>query len=72
MTRNEVIEHWKPIIYAVFTADAAIIDGWKDRLKEAAKNGESIKALDEYLTAVAVEILSRTSDEELEKMGGEP
>ena len=65
MTRSEVIEHWKPIIYAVFTADAAIIDGWKDSLKEAAKNGESIKALDEYLTAIAMEILNKTSDEEL-------
>ena len=72
MTRHQAIEHWKPIIYAVFTAEDAIIDGWRDRLKEAAKNGESIKVLDEYLTAVAVEILSRTSDEELEKMEGEP
>ena len=68
MTRHQAIEHWKPIIQAVFTAEDAIIDGWRDRLKDAAKNGESIKALDEYLTAVAVEILSRTSDEELKEM----
>jgi hypothetical protein len=65
MTRKEAIEHWKPIIKAVFAADNAIIDEWRPRLEAAVENGDSIKVLDEYLTAVAEEILSMTTDNEL-------
>lgn len=65
MTRKEAIEHWKPIIRAVFTAEDAIIDEWRPRLEAAVENGDSIKALDEYITAVAEEILSMTTDNEL-------
>lgn len=71
MTRNEAIEHWKDIAKAVFAAENAVIDQWQQRLKAAKKmtNEEQIKVLDEYLTAVATEIVSKTSDEQLSDYG---
>ena len=68
MTRNEAIEHWKDIAEAVFAAENAVIDQWQPKLKAAKKmtDEEQIKVIDEYLTAVATEIVSRMSDEDLE------
>ena len=73
MTRNDLIDRWKTIAECVFSAEHAIIDQWRDKMKEAAKKGndEVERMKDLYLTAIATEILSRTSDEELEKMGGD-
>ena len=70
MTRNEAIEHWKPIIQAAFAAENAVIDQWKAKLKEAKKmtNEKQVKVIDEYLTAVATEIVSKMSDEDLDEL----
>ncbi len=67
MTRQQAIEHWKPIIKTVFAAEDSIIDVWYTKLKEAASlpPDEQIRFLDIYLTAVAEEILSKTTDEEI-------
>ena len=70
MTRNEAIEHWKPIIKAVFVAEESISDAWQQKLKEAANLSpdEQIRFLDTYLSAVAEEILKATTDDELTYM----
>lgn len=67
MTRKQAIKHWKPIIKAVFVAEESISDAWQQKLKEAANlpPDEQIRFLDEYLAAVAEEILSKTTDEEI-------
>ena len=67
MTRQQASEHWKPIIKAVFVAEESISDAWQQKLKEAANlpPDEQIRFLDEYLAAVAEEILSKTTDEEI-------
>ena len=67
MTRQQAIKHWKPIIKAVFAAENSIIDVWYQKLKEAANlpPDEQIRFIDEYLAAVAEEILSKTTDEEI-------
>lgn len=70
MTRKEAIDRWKSIAESVFAAEHAIIDQWRDRMREAAKKGDAEveRMKDLYLTAIATEILSRTSDEELDGM----
>ena len=70
MTRKEAIRHWKPLIRCVFAAANAINDEWYDKLRSAIKKPqeEKEKIVDEYRTAIAIEILSRTSDEELKEM----
>lgn len=70
MTREEAIEHWKPIIRCVFAAANEINDEWYDKLHDAIKKSqeEKEKIADEYRTALAAEIVSRTSDEELKNM----
>lgn len=67
MTRQEAINRWKDIVSTVFWAEEAISKEWDARLKAAPKStkAEHMKFADEYCTALATEILSRTSDEEL-------
>lgn len=74
MTRQESIDRWKTIAEAVFAAEHAIIGQWRERLEVAAKDDrEAERMKDLYLTAIATEILSRTTDDELDGMeGGEP
>ena len=69
MTREQAISHWKDVVRVVFVADGNLIDQWRERLAEAAKmpSDEREQVCDEYVTAVAEEILSKTTDEELEK-----
>lgn len=66
MTRQEKIDRWKLIAEAVFAAEHAIIDQWRDKLKDAAKKGgkEVDRMKDLYLTAIAVEILGKTNEEQ--------
>lgn len=70
MTREQAIERWKPIIQAVFAAENDVIDQWQARLKAAKKMAaeEQVKVIDEYLTAIATEIVNRISDKELEEL----
>lgn len=70
MTRQEAIERWKDIAETVFWAEEAISKEWDDRLHAAPSmtREEQQQFADEYMTAIATEIVSRTSDEELAKM----
>lgn len=67
MTRQEVIERWKDIAKTVFFAEEAISKEWNERLHAALSmtNEEQQQFIDEYMTAIATEIVSATSDEEL-------
>lgn len=70
MTRQEAINHWAAIVHTVFAAEYAIMDDWKYRLIAARllSKEEKQKLSDEYLEAVATEIVSRTTGEELANM----
>ena len=70
MTREQAIDRWKDVIRGVFSAEDKLSAQWYERLSAA--NGMPSegrrKLADEYLTAIANEILSKTTDEELENM----
>lgn len=70
MTRSEAINRWKDIVSTVFWAEDDISKEWHQKLKEATKKSlkEQHAIADAYCEAVAVEIVSRTSDEELSEM----
>ena len=70
MTRQEAIERWKYIAKTVFFAEEAISKEWNERLHAAPSrtHEEQQQFIDEYMTAIATEILSKTSDEELAEM----
>lgn len=70
MTRQEAIERWKSIAKTVFIAEEAISKEWNERLHAALSmtNEEQKQFIDEYMTAIATEIVSATSDEELAEM----
>lgn len=70
MTRKEAIKRWKPIVQVVLSVENDLIDEWLLRLKDARNKSskEQIRLIDKYLAAIATEIVSRTSDEELKEM----
>ena len=70
MTRQESIERWKFIAKTVFIAEEAISKEWDERLHAAPSmtNEEQQQFIDEYMTASATEIVSKTSDDELAEM----
>ena len=70
MTRQESIERWKFIAKTVFIAEEAISKEWDERLHAAPSmtNEEQQQFIDEYMTAIATEIVSKTSDDELAEM----
>ncbi len=70
MTRQEAIDHWKDIALAVFHAEDKLKDVWLPQLREAKhmSKEEREHIADRYLEAVATEIVSKTSDEELAKI----
>ena len=70
MTRQETIERWKTIIDTVFYAEAKLHEVWLPQLNEAKTMNEKERAhiADRYLEAIATEIVSGTSDEELAEM----
>lgn len=57
MTREELIDRWKTIASAVFWAENEIIADWKERLMNAKEEGVT-KVADEYLEAIATEIIN--------------
>ena len=70
MTRQEIVEHWEMMIPTVFVAEDAIRDKWQKRLS-AAKSMTPVQREElskQYVHAVAVEIVSRISDEELQML----
>ena len=70
MTRQEAINRWTEIARTVFRAEDSISHDWFGRLEEAAKLPieQQYDIADEYCEAIATEIVSRTTDEELAKM----
>ena len=70
MTRQEAIERWAHICTTVFWAEEKISKEWHPRPKEAPNlsKEEQQKLADEYCHAIATEIVSGTTDEELAKM----
>ena len=67
MTRKEAIERWSHIASTVFWAEDNIAKEWHDRLSEAPnlpKDKQHELATD-YCRAIAKEIVSKTTDEEL-------
>lgn len=70
MTRQEAINRWKDIVETVFWAEEAIAKEWDARLKAAPSMSreEQHQFADGYCEAIATEIVSRTSDKELEAM----
>lgn len=65
MTRQEAIEHWKIVCETVMTAENNLHDTLQQIVK---KDIEPEEKKDEYLTAVATEILKTTTDEQLKEM----
>lgn len=70
MTRTEAINRWKDIVETVFWAEEAIAKEWDTKLKAAPNmsKDEQQKFAKAYCEAIAVEILSKTTDDELEKL----
>lgn len=70
MTRQEAIGHWKDIAMAVFHAEDKLKDVWLPQLREAKhmSKEEREHIADRYLEAVATEIVSETTDKELEEL----
>ncbi len=70
MTRQESINRWKDIVSTVFWAEEAIAKEWDSKLKAAPKMSkeEQQKFADGYCEAIATQIVSRTTDEELAKI----
>ena len=70
MTRQEVINRWKDIVSTVFWAENEIAKEWDAMLKAAhnMSKEEQQKFTDGYCEAIAKEIVSRTTDEELDRM----
>lgn len=66
MNRDKLIEHWKVIAKAVFVAESKIIDEWAPRLRNAKANGDENIA-DEYLEAIAKEIIGNSNVNEKEE-----
>ena len=67
MTRDEAIERWSNIANTVFWAEEKISKEWHQRLKEAPNlsKEEQHQLADQYCKAIATEIVSKTTDEEL-------
>ena len=67
MTRDEAIERWSNIANTVFWAEEKISKEWHQRLKEAPNlsKEEQHQLADQYCKAIAAEIVSKTTDEEL-------
>ena len=70
MTRQEAINRRKDLAETVFWAEEAISEEWTERLHAAPSmtHEEQQQFADEYMTAIATEIVSKTSDEELAAM----
>lgn len=70
MTREEAINRWSDIAETVFWAEERIAKQWDSVLRSAksmTKEGRHELAR-EYCRAIATEVVSRTSDEELAAM----
>ena len=62
MTEEQMIEHWCDIVRAVFRAEDAIPEIWKERLREAKTAEPDLrdKICDGYVRAIATEIIENS------------
>ena len=69
MTKEEAIERWADIAETVFWAEENIAQECHDRLSDAPNlnKKEQHKLAQDYCHAIAREILSKTTDEELNR-----
>ena len=67
MTRQEAIERWKEIVSTVFWAEEKIAHEWDKKLRDAVNlpKDEQHKLADDYCRAIATEIVSKTTEEQL-------
>lgn len=67
MTREQAIERWSHIANTVFWAENNISEAWDARLRAAPgmTKEEQHQLTDQYCKAIATEIVSKTTDEEL-------
>lgn len=70
LTRNEAIKRWKDVANAVLWAQEAISKEWNERLRVVPfmAHEKQLQFADEYLTAIATEIVNHTTDEQLKEM----
>jgi len=70
MTRQEAINRWKGIVSTVFWAEEAIAKEWDEKLIAAPSmsKDEQQQFADGYCEAIATEIVSRSTDDELAKI----
>ena len=70
MEREQIIQHVKGVIEAVFTAEHEILPQWEDRLRQSkdADPDTRQEIAESYLRAIAEEMLSKYSDEELKNI----
>ena len=70
MTREEAINRWTDIANTVFWAEERIFKEWRDRLKAAPElsKDEQHQLTQAYCRAIAEEVVSKTTDEELARM----
>ena len=70
MTRKEKIDHFMSVVIAVHIAEEKLRPEWKERLSEMSNltDKEQNERAMSYIRAVATEVVSGTSDEELENM----
>ena len=66
MTREEAIKRWEAIIPTVFSAETAIRPRLQDVLKE--NEDDPTTGAELYIRLIAEEIVSKTTDEELQTM----
>jgi hypothetical protein len=67
MTRDQAINRWKDVVSTVFWAEESISAEWDSKLKAAPNmtHEEQMKFADNYCEAIATEIVSSTTDEQL-------
>lgn len=64
---EETIEHWTWIVRAVFQAESNIIDKWRDTLEQAKGTEDAEAVCEQYVRAVAKELLEKAYDYEPDK-----
>jgi hemerythrin superfamily protein len=70
MTRKEYIDHFMAVVNAVHLAEEKLRPEWEERLSEMPHltDKEQNERAMSYIRAVATEVVSGTSDEELANM----
>ena len=73
MSRQQLIEHWMTLAETVFWAEEQVSPEWTERLRAAKEqtSEERRKLSREYLEAIASKIVSRVTDEDIQKLYGD-